>query len=100
MIEQLLFCFALSNENNFASDTYLSIHFCSAGVGRTGTYIALDALLQQAKLEGVIDVPGCINRLREDRINMVQTLVGRSFVKFIADFMIWFTKNTSLQCRW
>ena len=48
---------------------------CSAGVGRTGTYIAVDIALEQANREGVIDIAGIINRLREQRMKMVQTAV-------------------------
>ena len=48
---------------------------CSAGVGRTGTYIGLDYLLQQAAVEGVVDVYGHVNAMRTQRISMVQTLV-------------------------
>ena len=49
--------------------------FNSAGVGRTGTFIALDYLYQQAKAEQFVDVNGCIRILREQRVNMVQTAV-------------------------
>ena len=48
---------------------------CSAGVGRTGTFIAVDIALEQAKKEGVIDIAGIANRLRQQRMKMVQTLV-------------------------
>ena len=51
------------------------ITVCSAGVGRTGTYIALDMLLRQAEAEGVVNVPDTVNRLREGRVNMVQNQV-------------------------
>ena len=47
----------------------------SAGIGRTGTLIALDILLDQADKEGVIDVYQCVTKLREQRTQMVQTLV-------------------------
>ena len=50
--------------------------FCSAGVGRTGTFIAIDIVLEQAKKEGVVDIAGVINKLRHQRMNMVQTPVG------------------------
>jgi protein tyrosine phosphatase len=52
---------------------------CSAGVGRTGTFIALEYLLEQAKSEGKVDVLGCIYKIRESRVNMVQTPVTLLF---------------------
>ena len=57
---------------------------CSAGVGRSGTFIALDYLLDQAKAEGQVDVLGCVYKLRNCRVNMVQTPVRHSFVFFSA----------------
>ena len=48
----------------------------SAGVGRTGTFIALDILLEQARTEGNVDVFGATYNMRQDRVNMVQTLVS------------------------
>ncbi|XP_065454673.1 receptor-type tyrosine-protein phosphatase kappa-like isoform X2 [Chrysemys picta bellii] len=46
---------------------------CSAGIGRTGTFIALDFLLKMARAEGSVDVFRCVQRLREQRVSMVQT---------------------------
>ena len=48
---------------------------CSAGVGRTGTFIAIDMAIEQANKEGLIDIPGIVNRLRQQRMKMVQTKV-------------------------
>ena len=55
---------------------------CSAGVGRTGTFIAIDIALEQAKREGVVDIAGIVNRLRQQRMKMVQTLVSISIVYY------------------
>ncbi|KAK3091173.1 hypothetical protein FSP39_017709 [Pinctada imbricata] len=52
---------------------------CSAGIGRTGTFIALDFLLQQAKDTGC-DVFTCVEMLRRQRVNMVQTQEQYMFV--------------------
>ncbi len=49
---------------------------CSAGVGRTGTYIALDNVLDQIAAEGMIDISGTIVRARNQRMKMVQTQVS------------------------
>uniref|UniRef100_A0A8C0IUP4 protein-tyrosine-phosphatase n=1 Tax=Chelonoidis abingdonii TaxID=106734 RepID=A0A8C0IUP4_CHEAB len=48
---------------------------CSAGVGRSGTFIALDRLLQQLKQEKVVDVFNTIYTMRMSRYSMIQTLV-------------------------
>ncbi|XP_058711741.1 receptor-type tyrosine-protein phosphatase V-like isoform X3 [Poecile atricapillus] len=47
---------------------------CSAGVGRTGTFIALDRLLQQMRQEKVVDIFGVVYTLRMNRYLMIQTL--------------------------
>ncbi|XP_053398634.1 uncharacterized protein LOC123556442 isoform X2 [Mercenaria mercenaria] len=46
---------------------------CSAGVGRTGTFIALDYLYDQDKSEGKVNIKGGVYNLRQQRLNMVQT---------------------------
>uniref|UniRef100_A0A8C6VR71 protein-tyrosine-phosphatase n=1 Tax=Naja naja TaxID=35670 RepID=A0A8C6VR71_NAJNA len=46
---------------------------CSAGVGRTGTFIALDRLLQQLDSEDSVDIYGAVYDLRLHRVHMVQT---------------------------
>ncbi|KAH0616681.1 hypothetical protein JD844_027982 [Phrynosoma platyrhinos] len=44
-----------------------------AGVGRTGTFIALDRLLQQLELKDCVDIYGAVHDLRLHRVHMVQT---------------------------
>ena len=61
--------------NNWSPSKGPTLVHCSAGVGRTGTFIAIDLALEQAKKERVIDIAGIVNRLRQQRMKMVQTLV-------------------------
>nr|KAG5711255.1 hypothetical protein BaRGS_005952 [Batillaria attramentaria] len=49
----------------------LLVH-CSAGVGRTGTFIGLDIGMEQAMREGKVDVEKLVVQLREERCLMVQ----------------------------
>jgi len=51
------------------------ISVSSAGIGRTGTYIALDILSKEGRDSGRIDVPGCVLNMRQNRPNIIQTLV-------------------------
>ncbi|MBN3300850.1 PTPRJ phosphatase, partial [Amia calva] len=46
---------------------------CSAGVGRTGTFIAIDRLIYQIERESMVDVYGIVHDLRMHRPLMVQT---------------------------
>eukprot|EP00057_Strongylocentrotus_purpuratus_P017913 XP_011672387.1 PREDICTED: receptor-type tyrosine-protein phosphatase T isoform X2 [Strongylocentrotus purpuratus] len=53
---------------------------CSAGVGRTGTFITLDAMLDQAEAENAIDVYNFITGMRQNRIKMVQVAEQYQFI--------------------
>ncbi|XP_052105281.1 receptor-type tyrosine-protein phosphatase epsilon-like [Mytilus californianus] len=46
---------------------------CSAGVGRTGTFVAIDALYEHGKEVGYVDVMEYVTMMRKDRMNMIQT---------------------------
>ncbi|XP_072276162.1 receptor-type tyrosine-protein phosphatase C isoform X3 [Pyxicephalus adspersus] len=56
--------------SNFFSGPII-VH-CSAGVGRTGTYISIDAMLEGLETEGRVDVYGYVVQLRRQRCLMVQ----------------------------
>ncbi|XP_026059720.1 receptor-type tyrosine-protein phosphatase S isoform X7 [Carassius auratus] len=46
---------------------------CSAGVGRTGCFIVIDAMLERVKQEKTIDIYGHVTLMRSQRNYMVQT---------------------------
>lgn len=68
--------------------------FHSAGVGRTGTLIALDILLQAINREQDIDIFGTVLNLRRDRKNMVQTEVN--FLLNVLFIFVLLICNTSI----
>ncbi|XP_078463992.1 tyrosine-protein phosphatase non-receptor type 11-like isoform X4 [Lampetra planeri] len=56
---------------------------CSAGIGRTGTLIVIDALKEQIKQQGLdceLDIPKTIQDMRSQRSGMVQTEAQYAFV--------------------
>ena len=55
--------------------TPLLVH-CSAGVGRTGTFILLDLAMQQMRSQGALSVFQHLKNTRTQRMKMVQTLVS------------------------
>ncbi|KAK2832490.1 hypothetical protein Q7C36_015952 [Tachysurus vachellii] len=50
----------------------VTVH-CSAGVGRTGTFIALDRLMQHIREHEYADILGMVSDMRSHRLSMVQT---------------------------
>ena len=51
----------------------LGIH--SAGVGRTGTFIVVDWMMQEARVSKEIDIFSTVLKMRECRVSMVQSEV-------------------------
>ena len=49
---------------------------CSAGVGRTGTFIVLDSMLERMEKERTVNVYEFLTNMRRKRIQMVQTQVS------------------------
>ncbi|XP_027857464.1 receptor-type tyrosine-protein phosphatase eta isoform X7 [Xiphophorus couchianus] len=58
--------------NQYSRNSPTVVH-CSAGVGRTGTFIAIDRLIFQIERENIVDVYGIVHDLRMHRTLMVQT---------------------------
>ncbi|XP_053943465.1 receptor-type tyrosine-protein phosphatase V-like isoform X3 [Cuculus canorus] len=84
-------------------DTGPTLVHCSAGVGRTGTFIALDRLLQQMKQENVVDIFGVVYTLRMNRYQMIQTLSQYIFLHScildkILDEPLWGLSGTERSC--
>ncbi|XP_056016747.1 receptor-type tyrosine-protein phosphatase epsilon-like [Ostrea edulis] len=46
---------------------------CSAGVGRTGTYIAVDYLMQHVRTSDVIDIYNLVMKMCNNRPNVIQS---------------------------
>ena len=51
---------------------------CSAGVGRTGTFIAIDVMLQKMAAKESLNVQEFVCRMRAQRAFMIQTSVRES----------------------
>ena len=60
-------------------DAPVLVH-CGTGVSRTAVFIAVDCLLEQAKLENAVNVFKFVERMRRDRTMMVRTLKQYSFI--------------------
>ena len=49
---------------------------CSAGVGRTGTFIVVDAAIKQLDAEGQADIFSFVHKIRAERMRLIQTDVS------------------------
>ncbi|XP_075998501.1 phosphatidylinositol phosphatase PTPRQ [Genypterus blacodes] len=64
---------------NRNENSTIAVH-CSAGVGRTGVFIALDHLIQHVRDHDFVDVYGLVAELRSERMCMVQNLAQYMFL--------------------
>uniref|UniRef100_A0A8C6UMY3 protein-tyrosine-phosphatase n=1 Tax=Neogobius melanostomus TaxID=47308 RepID=A0A8C6UMY3_9GOBI len=60
-----------------------TIVHCSAGIGRTGCFIATSILCKQLRTEGVVDILKTTCQLRLDRGGMIQTCEQYQFVHHV-----------------
>nr|XP_022311501.1 uncharacterized protein LOC111116789 isoform X2 [Crassostrea virginica] len=78
-LELLVFYHYVSRAKDIHPENKLLVH-CSAGIGRTGTFIALDALHRQGQKTGRINIVEYVHTMREDRMNMIQNASQYGFL--------------------
>ncbi|CAH0385398.1 unnamed protein product [Bemisia tabaci] len=70
---QTLIRFVRAFRERIGPDQRPIVVHCSAGVGRSGTFIALDRILQQINHSDHVDIFGIVWNMRKERVWMVQT---------------------------
>ena len=90
LFQLLMFLKAISIKHEyFFCDT---LYFLSAGVGRAGCFICIDATLERMKHEDTVDIYGQVTCMRAERNYMVMILTKNFFVCKFTDFFFIETK--------
>ncbi|XP_070535278.1 receptor-type tyrosine-protein phosphatase beta-like [Ptychodera flava] len=72
--------FVRTVREHMPNDKSPTVVHCSAGVGRTGTFIALDRLIQHVRDNDYVDIYGIAYEMRMQRMNMIQTAAQYRFI--------------------
>ncbi|XP_078000498.1 receptor-type tyrosine-protein phosphatase beta-like [Glandiceps talaboti] len=75
--------FVRTVRSTLPNDNTPTVVHCSAGVGRTGTFIALDRLIHHMKEYDYVDIYGIVCEMRMNRVFMIQTEVGGRYLSDI-----------------
>ncbi|XP_063053937.1 phosphatidylinositol phosphatase PTPRQ [Engraulis encrasicolus] len=98
--------FVKSVRSSRAHDNTTIVVHCSAGVGRTGVFIALDHLIQHVRDHDFVDIYGLVAELRSERMCMVQNLAQYMFLHQSTLYLlsskgnsqsIWFVNYSALE---
>ena len=89
----VFYIFVQHKHNIFSIFTnFFGVLMFSAGVGRTGTFIGLDILIDQAhdetKAAKIVDMMKCVHEMRQQRSNMIQTHVCSKYTTVIFKLFI------------
>ncbi|XP_061181077.1 receptor-type tyrosine-protein phosphatase epsilon-like [Saccostrea echinata] len=92
---EALLCFRNISKNSISPNEGPIIVHGSAGIGRTGTFIALDYLLEKGFKEGSVDVKNCVINLRQQRAFSIQSV--DQYI-FLHDALVEGLTNLTLNC--
>ena len=86
----------------FSIEKKLLFFYSSAGIGRTGTFIVIDMIIDQIKKQGLdceIDIQRTIQMVRSQRSGMVQTEAQYKFVYLAVQHYIDTVQQRILACQ-
>lgn len=69
VLKKQLDAIELTSGNNYPP---IVVH-CSAGVGRSGTFVTVDICIQKLETTGLVDVKSVVEKLRQQRYSSIQT---------------------------
>lgn len=86
----------LQGEGDAKGQTGPAVVHCSAGIGRSGTYMMLDTALKRMDQIGNVDACSSVKHMRSQRHGSVQTLAQYRFIYEAIDF---YAQNVALSAR-